>query len=144
MTADRRNHLAEIMRRAHAAARRTRAYFASYREALSAALRCVYRAASARAYLAANRGRTLYARFVKATGEVRHMRFRYDGDGAALSGKRHLVRVWDLEKGAYRSLCLDTLACIKRAADPTPEPPTPEPKRSKAKEMEAYLAEIFG
>ncbi len=77
MSFARRSALASIMRRAHKAARRMLAHFATYRAALSYALRCVYRAAQAKAYLHANAARVLVARFVKADGSVRRMRFVY-------------------------------------------------------------------
>lgn len=62
MPARQRHHLARIMKRAHRAARRMRAHFATYRASLAYALRCVYRSARALAYLACHQGRALIAR----------------------------------------------------------------------------------
>ena len=83
MSNARRLALASIMRRAHKAARRMRPHFATYRAALSAAMVRVWASAKAAAYLAANVGRTLVARFVKADSTVREMTFTYDGKPVA-------------------------------------------------------------
>ena len=96
MTVSFRHRLSSIMRRAHKAARRLRAHFASYRDAIAFALRRIYAEASARAYLAKNAGRDLLARFVKADGSVRVMRFVYEGDRSRQSDG--CIRVWDLER----------------------------------------------
>ena len=111
------------MKRAHRAARRMRAHFATYHASLAYALRCVYRSAHALDYLVRHEGRPLLARFVKADGTVRRMRLRYDGAPI----RRGTVPVFDLERpapwGGYerRSLNLDTLAEI------TPAPPAAAP-----------------
>ena len=113
MSFARRHRLASIMRRAHKAARRLRSHFASYRDAIAFALRRVYAEAAARAYLAKNAGRDLLARFVKADGSVRVMRFQFLGErGRSSDG---CVKVWDLERGDWRVVNLDTVAFIRRA-----------------------------
>ena len=49
--------------------------FDTYAAALSHALKCVYRSAQALAFISRNAGREMIARFVKADGTVRRMRF---------------------------------------------------------------------
>ena len=109
----RRNRLASIMRRAHKAARRLRAHFGSYRAALAFALRRIYAEQAARAYLVKHAGRDLLARFVKADGSVRMMRFVYEGDRSRQSDG--CVRVYDLDRGDWRTLNLDTCGFIRSA-----------------------------
>ena len=116
----RRSALASIMRRAHKAARRMLAHFATYRAALSYALRCVYRAAQAKAYLHANAARVLVARFVKADRSVRRMRFVYTLGRPETDGT---VTVWDYDKSATRQINLDTLAKIAPALERNERPP---------------------
>ena len=115
MSFARRHRLASIMLRAHKAARRLRAHFTSYRDAIAFALRRVYAEAAARAYLSKNAGRDLLARFVKADGSVRVMRFVYEGDRSRQSDG--CVRVWDLERDDWRVVNLDTVAFIRRAVE---------------------------
>ena len=115
MSFARRRRLASIMLRAHKAARRLRDHFGSYRDAIAFALRRVYAEAAARAYLAKNAGRDLLARFVKADGSVRVMRFVYEGDRSRQSDG--CVRVYDLDRGDWRTLNLDTVAFIRRAVE---------------------------
>ena len=136
MTIARRSILASIMRRAHEAARRMRSLFATYREALSHALKCVYRSAQAKAYLKANAARVLLARFVKADGSVRRMRFVYTLGRPETDGT---VTVWDYERGATRRINLDTLAEIIPA--PAPDR-APMPRAAVAVDVTAFDADM--
>ncbi len=145
MSNARRRYLASVMTRAHKAARRMRPHFATYRAALSAAMRRVYASAKAAAYLAANTGRTLVARFVKADSTVREMTFTYDGKPVS-SGS---VVVTDTAKSARRRVNLDTLDFIKPAPD---RAPVQRPRigdwnadisQMTAEEMDAHSAALF-
>lgn len=77
--------------------------------ALSLALRNVASADRSLAFIRRNAGKPLTARFAKANGSVRVMRFLGDADATM---QRGCVRVFDLERGAMRSVNLDTLAAI--------------------------------
>ena len=77
--------------------------------AAALALRNVASADRTLAYIRRNAGRPLTARFVKADGSVRVMRFLGDAD-AKMSGG--CVAVFDLERRETRRVNLDTLACI--------------------------------
>ena len=77
--------------------------------AAALALRNVARADSTLAYIRRNAGKPLTARFAKADGSVRVMRFLGDAD-AKMSGG--LVTVFDLERSEARRVNLDTLAAL--------------------------------
>ena len=148
MSNARRCYLASVMTRAHKAARRMRPHFATYRAALSAAMKRVWAARHAAAYLAANVGRTLVARFVKADSTVRNMTFTYDGK-PAISGS---VLVTDTARRARRRVNLDTLGFI-RPADRPAVAPAPRPKvgdwnadvsKMSADELDAHSLALFG
>jgi hypothetical protein len=136
MSNARRSALASIMRRAHRAARRMRALFATYREALAYALRCVYRAADALAFLTANEGRQMFARFVKADGSVRRMRFLFNADKArATSGT---ITVLDMDKSETRRINLDTQAPAPAQRAPAQRAPA----QRAAVDVTAYDADV--
>lgn len=97
-----------------------RSLFATYRAALSHALKCVYRAAQAKAYLKANAACVLLARFVKADGSVRRMRFVYT---LGRNETESSVTVWDYERSGTRQINLDTLAEITHAPEREERPP---------------------
>jgi hypothetical protein len=135
MSNARRLSLASIMRRAHTAARRMRALFATYREALAYALKSVYRSAAALAFLKANAYRRLACRFVKADGTVRSMVFTCPADPIVKDG---LVTVFDVEAQSGRRINLDTLAQITHAPAPAQRAPAPRA----AIDVTAYDADV--
>ena len=97
---------------------------------------------AARTIATEGRRHTLVAYFQKrTTGEERRMVLRYGGDPI----RGGLVRVWDLEKGAWRQVNLDGVRCIRVCAAPAKPGPAPDrpPKRSRLDELRAEMAEIF-
>ena len=156
MSIARRSALASIMIRAHRAARRMRDLFDSYAAALSHALKCVYRSAQALAFISRNAGRELVARFVKADGTVRRMRFTTPAAPYVTGG---VVTVCDLDNGGEtRRVNLDTLAEItpapapadrapvaRRAADrPTPGDLDADMNEMTDDELDAHAEALFG
>ena len=89
---------------------------------------------------------TLVAYFTKrTTGEERRMVLRYGGDPI----RGGLVRVWDLEKGAYRTVNLDGVRAIKvliappRPQDRPAEPPKRDASRARLDELRAEMDRLF-
>lgn len=90
------------------------------------------------------REHTLVLYFTKADGTARRMVCRYSG---ALSNHPDVMRVWDLEKGSWRSVNLTRIHGLKvlgvsrsagRAADRTAEHATAR------RDVEPRLQAIFG
>lgn len=81
--------------------------------------------------------------FTKADGSARRMVCRYDG---ATSKALHLITVWDLEKGAYRTINLRTVHTIKvlgaRKVQTSPAPDR-EAARRRVEELKAEFAQMF-
>jgi hypothetical protein len=78
-------------------------------------MRRVYSSVGARVYLASNARRDLLARFVKADDSVRMTRFQFLGERRRSSDG--CVTVYDPDRSDWRTLNLDTVDFIRRAAE---------------------------
>lgn len=83
--------------------------------------------------------------FTKRDGTTRRMVCRVDGQ--AMSRKPYLLTVWDMEKGAVRSINLDTVSrIVLPGTRPAPAPdraPMPGKGGMSAQQMRQMLHEIF-
>lgn len=106
------------------------------------------RTEASRTIATAGRHHTIVVYFTKRTnGQERRMVLRYAGD--PIQGG--LVKVWDLEKGAWRTVNLDAvhelrICGVDRKAEPAgdrdPIPPSGAPQATLA-ELKAEMDELF-